>query len=105
MNHLFKLIIIPASLMSSSFKLIAGNYAKKLFDENYLLKNPLTGLMIGVLVTLLVQSSSTSTSIVVNLVASDIINVRTAIPIIMGANIGTNIDIYILLSNLKCYHK
>ena len=46
--------------------------------------------MIGVLVTVLVQSSSTSTSIIVGLVAAEV-PVRVAIPMIMGANIGTSV--------------
>jgi len=41
-------------------------------------------------VTVLVQSSSTSTTIIVGLVATDV-PVRTAIPMIMGANIGTSV--------------
>jgi sodium-dependent phosphate cotransporter len=47
--------------------------------------------MIGLLATVVVQSSSTSTSIIVSMVASEIIPVRFAIPIIMGSNIGTSI--------------
>ncbi|XP_060068045.1 sodium-dependent phosphate transport protein 2A-like [Ylistrum balloti] len=47
--------------------------------------------MIGILATVLVQSSSTSSSIVVTMVASGILEVRPAIPIIMGANIGTSV--------------
>ena len=46
--------------------------------------------MIGVLVTVLVQSSSTSTTIIVGLVATDV-PVKTAVPMIMGANIGTSV--------------
>ncbi len=42
-------------------------------------------------VTVLVQSSSTSTSIVITLVASDLLTVKQSIPIIMGANIGTSV--------------
>ena len=46
--------------------------------------------MIGVLFTVLVQSSSTCTSVIVSLVASETIDVKTAIPMVMGANIGTS---------------
>ena len=56
--------------------------------------NPIMGLLIGILTTSIVQSSSTTTSIVVGLVASNILgadSIRIAIPIIMGANIGTTI--------------
>lgn len=53
--------------------------------------NPFTGLFIGLLVTAIIQSSSTTTSMVVALVASGSITLEGAIPIIMGANIGTTI--------------
>ena len=46
--------------------------------------------MIGVLATVLVQSSSTSTSIIVGLVSAGV-PVRAAVPMIMGANIGTSV--------------
>jgi sodium-dependent phosphate cotransporter len=53
--------------------------------------NPFTGLFIGLLITAMIQSSSTSTSLVVALVASGSLSIEGAIPIIMGANIGTTI--------------
>lgn len=53
--------------------------------------NPFTGLFIGLLVTAIIQSSSATTSIVVALVASGSISLQGAIPIIMGANVGTTI--------------
>lgn len=53
--------------------------------------NPIAGLMTGVLSTVLVQSSSTSTSVVVAMVGADQLTVGNGIPIIMGANIGTSV--------------
>jgi len=56
--------------------------------------HPIMGLVVGILATSILQSSSTTTSIVVGLVASNILgphSIRIAIPIIMGANIGTTI--------------
>ncbi|CAE7858087.1 SLC34A1, partial [Symbiodinium microadriaticum] len=47
--------------------------------------------MVGIIATVLVQSSSTSTSIVVGLVGAGQVSVKYAIPIIMGANIGTSV--------------
>lgn len=47
-----------------------GKAAGDIFQDNSVLSNPLAGLVIGVLVTLLVQSSSTSSSIVVSMVSS-----------------------------------
>lgn len=53
--------------------------------------NPFTGLFIGLLITALIQSSSATTSMAVALVASGSITLEGAVPIIMGANIGTTI--------------
>ena len=53
--------------------------------------NPFISLFIGLLVTALIQSSSTTTSMIVALVASGSIDLQRAIPIIMGANIGTTL--------------
>src|SRR5688572_4372598 len=53
--------------------------------------NPFTGLFIGLLITAMIQSSSTTTAMVVALVASGSITIESAIPIIMGANVGTTI--------------
>lgn len=53
--------------------------------------NPFTGLFIGLLVTALIQSSSATTSMAVALVASGSITLEGAVPIIMGANVGTTI--------------
>ena len=60
------------------------------FENSNLLNNPVVGVMIGIIVTVLVQSSSTSTSIIVGLVSTGL-PVKTAIPMVMGANIGTSV--------------
>ncbi len=77
-------------MMGAGFKSFRG------LSENLIasVSNPIMGLIIGILTTSIVQSSSTTTSIVVGLVASNILgpdSIRIAIPIIMGANIGTTI--------------
>jgi sodium-dependent phosphate cotransporter len=48
--------------------------------------NPISGVMIGILATVLVQSSSTSTSIVIGLVGADEMSVSTAIPMVNNDN-------------------
>ena len=62
--------ICSLSFLSSAFRLLGGKAAGGAFSSNEILQNPVAGLMIGVLATVLVQSSSTSTSIVVAMVAS-----------------------------------
>ena len=78
------LFICSLSFLSSSFRLLGGKAAGRAFAENEILSNPVAGLMIGVLVTVLVQSSSTSTSIVVAMVASggEYIETKARFPVI-----------------------
>ncbi|XP_060069024.1 sodium-dependent phosphate transport protein 2B-like [Ylistrum balloti] len=85
------LFICSLDFLSSAFRLLGGKAAGQVFRNNVILRNPVAGLMIGVLATVLVQSSSTSTSIVVSLVGAGLLEVKTAIPIVMGANIGTSV--------------
>ena len=67
---LLYMFICSLSFLSSAFRLLGGKAAGEVFTSNEVLQNPVAGLMIGVLATVLVQSSSTSTSIVVAMVAS-----------------------------------
>ena len=80
--------LFSLALMGDSFKVLGGRTAGELFKN---IDNPISGLMVGILTTVLVQSSSTSTSVIVGMVGADIITVQTAIPLIMGANIGTSV--------------
>ena len=74
--------------MGHSFKLFGKGFAESMIQMT---SNPFVGLIIGIMATSLIQSSSTTTSIVVGLVAGDALSLGNAIPIIMGANIGTTI--------------
>ncbi|XP_046575606.1 LOW QUALITY PROTEIN: sodium-dependent phosphate transport protein 2A-like [Haliotis rubra] len=85
------MFICSLDFLSSAFKLLGGKAAGQVFQNNEILSNPVAGMMIGVLVTVLVQSSSTSTSIIISMVGADILTIPIAIPIIMGANIGTSV--------------
>uniref|UniRef100_A0A8C7IYP9 Solute carrier family 34 member 2 n=1 Tax=Oncorhynchus kisutch TaxID=8019 RepID=A0A8C7IYP9_ONCKI len=85
------MFICSLDILSSAFQLVGGKAAGDIFTEGSVLSNPLAGLVIGVLVTLLVQSSSTSSSIVVSMVSSGLLQVQMAVPVIMGTNIGTSV--------------
>ncbi|XP_076994106.1 sodium-dependent phosphate transport protein 2A [Tamandua tetradactyla] len=85
------LFICSLDVLSSAFQLAGGKVAGDIFKDNAILSNPVAGLVVGTLVTVLVQSSSTSTSIVVSMVSSGLLEVSSAIPIIMGSNIGTSV--------------
>lgn len=58
--------------------------------------NPLMGVLAGMLVTVLIQSSSGTTALTVGLVSAGFMTLRQAIGVIMGANIGTTVTAFII---------
>lgn len=76
--------------LGDGFKLLGGGLLQSFFAAT---RNPFIGLMVGILATTLVQSSSVSTSLIVGLVAApeNPLPVANAIPMVMGANIGTTV--------------
>ncbi|XP_062332916.1 sodium-dependent phosphate transport protein 2A [Osmerus eperlanus] len=85
------LFVCSLDTLSSAFQLVGGKVAGDIFQDSAVLSNPVAGLVVGILVTVLVQSSSTSTSIIVSMVSSGLLEVQSAVPIIMGSNIGTSV--------------
>eukprot|EP00930_Biecheleria_cincta_P098175 TRINITY_DN89854_c0_g1_i1.p1 TRINITY_DN89854_c0_g1~~TRINITY_DN89854_c0_g1_i1.p1 ORF type:complete len:862 (-),score=155.86 TRINITY_DN89854_c0_g1_i1:32-2572(-) len=85
------LFILSLDLMGSAFKIIGGPSAGAVFRNQEIFDNPIAGLVLGILATVLVQSSSTSTSIIISMTASGLMEVKNSIPMIMGANIGTSV--------------
>ncbi len=85
---LLYLFILSITLLGESFKLFGSGFAEAVFRAT---SNPIVGLMIGLLSTSIIQSSSTTTSIIVGLAASGVIGIPEAVPMMMGANIGTSI--------------
>ncbi len=93
------LMLAAVSMVGSGFKWAAGEEAKNLFE---FASHPIAGLMIGIVATALIQSSSTVTSIIVGLVAGGL-PVETAIPMVMGANIGTTVtNTLVCLGHARC---
>ncbi|GAA1824942.1 Na/Pi symporter [Nesterenkonia flava] len=80
-------LITAVNVIGAGFSAAAGDRASELFS---FAANPIVGLMIGVAATALTQSSSTTTSVTVGLVAGGL-PLEIAVPIIMGANIGTTL--------------
>jgi sodium-dependent phosphate cotransporter len=81
------LLISAVGMIGDGFKGATSGQADELFQ---FATNPFMGLIIGILATAMIQSSSTVTSIIVGLVAGGL-PVETAVPMVMGANIGTTI--------------
>lgn len=93
------LFLFSLELMGASLKMFGKGLAETLIATT---TNPLVGLFIGILSTSIIQSSSSTTSIVVGMVAGGALNVANAIPIIMGANIGTSVtNLLVSLSQIR----
>ncbi len=76
--------------LGDGFKLLGRDFLESFFAAT---SNPFIGLMVGLLATTLVQSSSVTTAMIVGLVAApeDPLPIANAVPMIMGANIGTTV--------------
>ncbi len=82
------LFILAITLLGEAFKLAGKGVAESIFRAT---ASPVAGLLIGLLTTSIIQSSSTTTSLIVGLVGSGVLPFEAAIPMVMGANIGTTI--------------
>jgi len=82
------LFMLSIKLMGSSLKGFGEGFAESLVAGT---KSPIVGLFVGILATSIIQSSSCVTSMLVALVATGTLSLNLAVPIVLGANIGTTI--------------
>lgn len=87
--------------MGESLKKIAGNKLKLIIEKTT--NTPLKGVLTGLVLTAIIQSSGATTAIVVGLIAAGLMNLRQAISVIMGANIGTTVTAFIIGLNISEY--
>ncbi len=85
---LIYVFLVGVSSLEGGIKVMGADTQERLFSN---VDHPLAGLFVGLLGTVLVQSSSASTSVIVGLVASGALGVDAAVPMVMGANIGTTV--------------
>lgn len=81
--------ILAMKLMSDSLTKIAGDSMRNLLQK--LAGNRFLGVLIGALVTAIIQSSSATTVMVIGFVNADVMNLNQAAAIIIGSNIGTTV--------------
>ncbi|WP_311343003.1 Na/Pi symporter [Corynebacterium riegelii] len=81
------ILLNGVGMIGDGFKGIAGDRAQELFS---FAENPFVGLAIGIVATAIIQSSSTTTSIVVGMIAGGL-PLNIAIPMLFGANVGTSV--------------
>src|SRR5882757_8823707 len=82
------IFLFALELMLSSLQHLGNTVAETIILAT---SNPFTALFIGLLITAIIQSSTATTSMTVALVASGSLTLESAVPIIMGANVGTTI--------------
>ena len=80
--------LVGVGLLESGIAALGEGFSDGLLRQ---VANPVSGLFAGILLTVLVQSSSVSTSTIVGLVGAGTLGVELAVPMIMGANIGTTV--------------
>lgn len=87
--------------MGDGLQKSAGDKLRDILDR--FTTNPLMGVLTGIIVTGLIQSSSGTTVLVVGLVSAGFMTLRQAIGVIMGANIGTTVTAFIIGINIGEY--
>ena len=95
------LFLFGIRLMSEALQFIAGDKMRKLIGT--LTKTPLRGIFVGILVTVLIQSSTGTTVMTVSFVNTGLLTLNQAIGIIMGANIGTTVTAQIIAFKIEAF--
>ncbi len=95
------LFLYGIKLMSEALQFIAGDKMRQLIGT--LTKTPLRGIFVGILVTVLIQSSTGTTVMTVSFVNTGLLNLTQALGIIMGANIGTTVTAQIIAFKIEAF--
>lgn len=88
------LFLFAIKYMGDGLQKAAGDRLRDILDK--FTTNPFMGVLVGMMVTVLIQSSSGTTVITVGLVSAGFMSLRQAIGVIMGANIGTTVTAFII---------
>ncbi|TYR82819.1 Na/Pi cotransporter family protein [Priestia megaterium] len=95
------IFLFGIKFMGDGLQKSAGDKLRDILDR--FTTNPFMGILAGILVTILIQSSSGTTVITVGLVSAGFMNLRQAIGVIMGANIGTTVTAFIIGIKISDY--
>src|SRR5699024_10879973 len=88
-------------MMGDGLQAAAGDRLREIL--NRMTSNPLLGVLAGIIVTILIQSSSGTTAITIGLVSAGFMTLRQSIGVIMGANIGTTVTAFIIGLDIGAY--
>ena len=95
------IFLLGIKSMGDGLQKSAGDRLKDILDK--FTSNPILGVIAGMIVTMLIQSSSGTTVLTVGLVNAGFMTLRQSIGVIMGANIGTTITAFIIGIKLEEY--
>lgn len=95
------LFLYGMNTMGAGLEKAAGSRMKKMVEA--LTSNRIKGVLVGIVVTMLIQSSSATTVMVVGFVNAGIMNLAQAVGVIMGANIGTTVTSQLIAFKLTDY--
>lgn len=95
------LFLFAIKYMGDGLQKAAGDRLRAILDR--FTTNPFMGVLVGIVVTVLIQSSSGTTVITVGLVSAGFMTLRQAIGVIMGANIGTTVTAFIIGLDVGAY--
>lgn len=88
------LFLYGMKMMGEGLEKAAGDKLRKLLES--LTRNPIMGLLVGVIFTMVIQSSSATTVMVVGFVNAGLLDLMQATGVILGANIGTTVTAWIV---------
>ncbi|MBP1950909.1 Na/Pi cotransporter family protein [Virgibacillus litoralis] len=95
------IFLLGIKFMGEGLQKSAGDRLRNILDKTT--SNPFLGVLAGIVVTILIQSSSGTTVLTVGLVNAGFMTLRQAIGVIMGANIGTTVTAFIIGIDLEAY--
>lgn len=95
------IFLFGIEVMGNALKALAGNRMKTIIEKTT--NTPLKGILVGALVTVIIQSSSGTTALTVSLVRSGLMTLPQAVGIIMGANIGTTMTAFLVGLDIQKY--
>ena len=86
-------------IMGDSLKLIAGTKFKVMIEKST--NTPLKGIFVGILVTVLLQTSSGTTALTIGLVRAGLMTLPQAVGVMIGSNIGTTVTSFLIGLKIK----
>jgi len=97
----FGLFMFGITFMGDGLKAVAGDKLREYIDKYT--SHPFSALIIGIILTIIMQSSSATTAITIGLVRAGLMTLEQAAGIVLGANIGTTVTSFLISINIDKY--